>query len=554
MKVFVLVRSRSRNYFQIKTKTFFAIREKSFKLGGMNMKKKLMRLSQQFSRAVIQPVMFLAIMGLVLALAVIMQLKFMPSSIIFIGTLLKSMMDTMLNNLSIIFCVGLSAALAKTKKVDAAIVGLITYLIFLSANNAWLTAQGMLAQEGAVGLYGTGQNMVLGFQVIDMNVFLGLILGCLTGYIHNKFCDKNFSEMFRIYGGSRLVFLIMIPITLILAIVLSYIWPIVNTGISIMSDFMKNTDTAGIFVYAFGNRFLIPTGLHHLLWMPFCFTGFGGTLEIGGSVVQGAANIFYAEMGNASTLEMMDSSIRFATFGFAKIFGSIGIGLALIRCAKPQYKQAAKGMILPSVFVAAVAGITEPLDFSFLFISPFLWLVHSLITAISEVLLWILGSRTYALYGLLDTIVCNSVIDPKITKIYIFFLVGIIMTIVWYYTFSILIKKFDIKTLGRDEQFLSETSSENEEISRQSKEIKEIEDAKIMIDGLGGKENIEVINNCFTRLRCDVKDVSKVKVEKIKEANQKGVIVNGNNVQIIIGLKVESMREVVDNQLKLENK
>lgn len=517
------------------------------------MKKKLMEMSQNFSRAAIQPVMFLAIMGLVLAAAVIMQLDFMPSVVVFAGTLLKTMMDTMLNNLSVVFCVGLATAFAKKKKVDAAIISLITFLIFLGANNAWLSSQGMLAEAGTMGLFGTGQNMVLGFQVIDMNVFLGMILGCTVGYVHNKFCEKKFPEMFSIYGGSRLVFLIMIPVTLVLAIVLSYVWPVVNTGISLLSRFMKNAGAAGVFLYSFGNRFLIPTGLHHLLWMPFCFTGLGGTLDIGGSAVQGAANIFYAEMGNTSSLTAIDSSIRFATFGFAKIFGSIGIGLAFIHCAKPEYKKAVKGMILPSVFVASVAGITEPLDFAFLFISPLLWLAHGIITGISETLLWILGSRTYALYGLLDTIVCNSVFSPKLTKIYIFFIVGILMTVVWYLVFTFLIKKLDIKTPGRDSAFAEEANENGKTAGVSSSKGYSSEDAIHIIEGLGGAVNIETVNNCFTRLRCDVRDVSKVDENLIKKAEQKGVIINGNNVQIIIGLTVENAKDAVKDQLKIEN-
>ena len=223
------------------------------------MKGKLLAMSQKFSQAAVQPVMFLAIMGTTLALAVIMQLNFMPSVLVFVGKLLKSMMDGMINNLSIIFCVGLTTAFAKKKKVDAAILSLISYLIFLAANNAWLSTMGMLAEEGAVGLFGTGQNIVLGFQVVDMNVFLGLMLGCLIGYIHNKFSDVKFPEIFSVYGGSRSCFILMIPITLILAIILSYVWPIVNDGISIISNFIKDSDSVGVFVYAFGNRFLIPT-------------------------------------------------------------------------------------------------------------------------------------------------------------------------------------------------------------------------------------------------------------------------------------------------------
>lgn len=511
------------------------------------MKEKLLSLSQKFSQAAVQPVMFLTVMGIGLAVAVIMQLSFMPSFIVFIGVLLKKMMDAMLNNLSIIFCVGLTTAFAKKKKVDAAIIALIVYIIFLAGNNAWLTSQNMLAKSGAMGLFGTGQNTVLGFQVIDMNVFLGILLGCITGYVFNKFSEIEFGDMFRIYGGSRFVFIVMIPITLVLAILLSYVWPVINYGINGLSGFMKTAGALGVFVYSFGNRFLIPTGLHHLLWMPFCFTGIGGSLNIDGKTIQGAVNIFYSEMSNSSKLTAIDPSIRFATFGFAKIFGSIGIVLAMIRTAKPKNKKAVKGLLIPSLFVAVVAGITEPLDFSFLFISPLLWLVHGIITGFSEMLLWILGSRTYSIYGLLDTIVCNSVISPKLSKIYIFFAVGIIMTAVWYFVLVFLIRKFNIKTPGRED---SVNSSSNKEVTDgSSKSGSSDQDSELFIKGLGGAENILEVNNCFTRLRIDVKDVSKVNKEIIGKAQQKGIVVKGNNVQIIIGMTVENSKENLVNLL-----
>lgn len=455
---------------------------------------------------------------------------------------LKKMMDAMLNNLSIIFCVGLTTAFAKNKKVDAAIISVIVYIVFLASNNAWLTSQNMLAKPGVMDLFGTGQNTVLGFQVVDMNVFLGIILGCITGYIFNKFSNVQFGDMFRVYGGTRFVFIVMVPITLILAIVLSYVWPVVNCGINCLSGFMKSAGALGVFVYSFGNRFLVPTGLHHLLWMPFCFTGIGGTLNIVGKSVQGAVNIFYSEMSNSAALTAIDPSIRFATFGFAKIFGSIGIVLAMIKTAKSQNKKAVRGLLIPALFVAVVAGITEPLDFTFLFISPLLWLVHGLITGFSETLLWILGSRTYSIYGLLDTIVCNFVISPKLSKIYIFFTVGVIMAAVWYFVFVFLIRRLDIKTPGREDSVNDKTNSRADD-SISVKTGNSNQDSELFIEGLGGAENIIEVNNCFTRLRIDVKDVSKVEKQIISKAEQKGIVIKGNNIQIIIGMAVENAKE-----------
>lgn len=505
------------------------------------MKEKITESMQKFSRAVIVPVKFMAVMGLFLALAVIMQLDFMPSFLQTFGELIKTMMDSMLNNLSLIFCVGIASSLANKKKVEAGLIALISFLFFLAANNAWLSMNNMLAEPGVMGLFGTGQGMVLGFQVVDMNVFLGMIIGCLVGYIHNKFSDIEFHDILSIYGGSRLSFMILIPIILVLAIVLSYVWPVVNDGIGSLSNVILTTGLLGVFIYSFGNRFLIPTGLHHLLWMPFCFTAIGGTAEINGKVYSGAANIFYAEMANAGTITQLDSSLRFATFGFVKIFGSIAVALAIIYCANKNKKEETKGMILPSMFVGAIAGITEPLDFSFLFISPLLWLVHSILTAISETLLWALGARTFMLYGLLDTVVSNSVFSPSVTRFYIVIIVGLLMTVVWFFTFVFLIKKFDIKTPGRELEVNADGTA-----SISSAVQSDGQDEELVISGLGGADNIELVTNCFTRLRVTVKDPALVDKDLLESlGSSKGVVLNGKNIQVIIGMGVQGFKENV---------
>lgn len=513
---------------------------------------------QKFSRSAIMPIKFMAVMGLFLAVAVILQLEFMPSFIQTLGLLIKTMMDAMMNNLAIIFCVGIASSMANKKKVEAGLLSLIVFLFFLAANNAWLSLNGLIAEEGVMGLFGTGQGMVLGFQVVDMNVFLGMLLGCITAYIHNKFSDIEFIDLLSIYGGSRFSFIVMIPITLLLAISLCYIWPVVNDWINSLSNVILTAGLFGVFIYAFGNRFLIPTGLHHLLWMPFCFTALGGTAEIGGKMYSGAVNIFYAEMANAGTITSLDPSLRFATFGFVKIFGSIAIGLALIHCAKKERKEEVKGMILPSIFVGSVAGVTEPLDFSFLFASPLLWLVNSLLAAISEVILWSIGARTYMLYGLIDTVISNSVIPANLSKFYLVIIVGLIMGIIWYFTFVYLIKKFNLKTPGREDIAVTTNgmgvtieSDKKQQTTgtNASNEIRE-EDINLIIEGLGGSENIENVTNCFTRLRVTVTEQSKVNEEQLKQCSQqKGVVINGNNVQVIIGMGVPVFKEAVCEEL-----
>lgn len=506
---------------------------------------------QRFSRAAIIPIKFMAVMGLFLAFSVIFQLEAMPFFLQEIGFLIKSMMDAMMNNLALIFCVATAGSMAKKNKMEASILALIVFLIFLAGNNAWLTAHDMLAVEGEVGLYGTGQNIVLGFQVVDMNVFLGMILGPLTAYIHNKFSQKNFIDMLSIYGGPRLAFIIMIPITLILAILLCYIWPIISEGLNSTSAFIYSAGALGVFLYGFGNRLLIPTGLHHLLWMPFCFTAIGGTATIGGEVYTGAVNIFYAEMANVGTITSMDPSIRFAFFGFSKVFACIPIALAFIYCARKEKKEEVKGMVLPGAFVGTVAGITEPLDFTYLFAAPQLWVAHSVLAGISEALLWKIGVRTFVKDGVIDTIVSNSVFSPSITKVFLFVLVGLAFSVIWFVVFVFMIKKFNLNTPGRETVELG-TETIHENVSLQSTVVDEKAFVKI-IEGLGGKENMNSLANCFTRLRIEVNDETLVNEDIIKQyPKQKGIIRNGKNIQIIIGMEVPQLKETIAEYLDLE--
>lgn len=507
---------------------------------------------QRFSRSAIIPIKFMAVMGLFLAFSVILQLQFMPSVLQSLGMLLKSMMDVMMNNLALIFCVAIAASMAKKNKMEAAVLALIVFLMFLAANNAWLTSHNMLAQEGEVGLYGTGQNLVLGMQVVDMNVFLGMILGPLTAYIHNKFGEKNFIDMFSIYGGPRFAFIVMIPITLALAIILSYIWPAVSNVLNSTSAFIYGAGALGVFLYGFGNRLLIPTGLHHLLWMPFCFTAIGGTATINGEMYTGAVNIFYAQMANAGSVTSLDPSIRFAFFGFSKVFACIPIALAFIYCARKDKKDEVKGMVLPGAFVGTVAGITEALDFTYLFSAPQLWVVHSVLAGICEALLWQFGIRTYVKDGVIDTVVSNSVFSPNLTKVHFFIIFGLVAAIVWFVVFVFMIKKFNLNTPGRGEMATeAETILPNNENSEQI--VNETISFEPIIEGLGGKENIDVITNCFTRLRVEVKDPSKVNEEMIKTySKQKGIVRNGKNIQIIIGMGVQPLKEEIAEYLGLE--
>lgn len=521
------------------------------------MKDKLQVVMKKFSGAIIQPIMFVAVTGIILSVGVILRIDSMPTFLKGIGDFLYNlMMDAGINQLPIIICVGITCAMANRKKVDAAIVSLSMFLFFIYANSAWLSSHNMLTKATEFGLSGTGQAMVLGQQVVDMGVFLGVALGVLTGWIFNKLCDVQFPEMINVYGGTRFVYLVCTFVTIGFAIAMCYVWPGVNSAINACGGFIEKSGNVGLFVYGFLNRFLIPTGMHHLIYVPFLITNLGGTAHIGGEMVSGAYSILMAEFGNIGNITALDPSVKYIFFGFSKVFGCIGIVMAFIKTAKPERKTEVRSLLIPLLLAAVLAGITEPLEFMFLFVSPLLWLVHSVLDGVFQVIIFVLGVRFPFMGGIIDAIPNFVVIPSRLSKWYVLFGVGVVSIFVWYAAFVFLIKKFDIKTPGReDEDSVSVPQVETKtEIKAADNGLKSavLGDVNDIIEGLGGKENIEVVNNCFTRLRVDVKDTSKINEDKINKFANKGIVKKGNNIQIIIGMKVEIVREDVCQVLGME--
>jgi PTS system, glucose-like IIB component len=533
---------------------------------NLRMKDRVVEATQKFARAIIQPVMFLAIIGSVIALSVVLKLEVMPDAVKAVGKFLYTIAnDACLSQLSVIFCVGLTTALAKKKKADAAVCGITCYLIYLYANNAILTLTGRLAKPGALGLAGTGQASVFGIQVVDMGVFLGIILGCVIPYVFNRFCDVKFPDAVSIYGGSRAAFFLAMVVTAVLAILFSYIWPAINAVITLITGFISGTGALGVFIYGFLNRILIPTGMHHLVYMPFLFTPVGGVATIAGKQVTGALQIWNAQLGSLSSITSLDASSRFLDFGFSKLFGCIGICLAFIKTAKPEKKAATKGMLLPALFVAVIAGITEPFEFAFLFISPLLWLIHSVLDGLFQMLVNIVGCHVSQYAGIIDFITSNIFIPQGLSKMWLYAIIGLVGTAIWYFLFVFLITKFDIKTPGREDDDeihfgkgkeaakLDAENAKKEKIGSAAADSKETAgDVKYLIEGLGGAENILQVNNCFTRLRVEVKDINKLDESIIDKFPNKGIVKKKSNVQIIIGMKVQDVREEIAGKLGME--
>ncbi len=508
-------------------------------------------LMKRFSAAIIRPVLFLAVAGILLAVSVVFRMDGMPAPLTGVGDFVYSIvMSGVIGNLGILFCIGLTCALASKKKGDAAVIAASTFLVFLFANNYWLTNNNMLA-DAAAGLYGTGQGMVLGVQVVDMGVFIGIILGCLNGWIFNRFVDTKFPEVVSTYDGTRWVFFLSIVASALLGIVMCYVWPTVNGWINSLQGFIYASGYAGQGLYGFLNKVLIPTGMHHLMWMPFMYTPVGGTAQIAGESFSGAYNIFMAELGNMDSITAMDASIRFCMLGFGKWFGTIGTILAFISVAKPEQRAKVRTTLVPAGLVAILAGITEPFEFMYLWASPILFVVNAALDGLFQCILYAFGWRAL-LTGLIETIPGLIAMPASVSHWYVVIPVGIVAIAAWFFAFRFIILKLNLSIPGLDDDG-SLPLDEGDKTGAAAVGAASPESVLTIIEGLGGAGNIEHVMNCFTRLRITVNDMSLVDEAKINLVKNSGIVHAGpNNIQIVFGMKVGEVCEAVNRALGRE--
>lgn len=502
---------------------------------------------QDFSKAMIGPVLYLPVIGLLIALLSITTNKIWvaeSSTLYLLGKYVSSMLWAIMNNLGFFFCLGLASGLAKSRKAEAAFVASMTWFMYLAANNSWLTlTQRLAAGSSNAQLYGSGQTFIFGFQVIDMGVFLGIILGCAVAFIHNRFVDIEFRGAFSIYGNSKLVLIIMIPLVGLFAIGTVYFWPIVEHGISALTGVMKTFGAAGVFLYGFLNRFLIPTGLHHLIWSPFVFTSIGGQLLIEGQTVVGAKPIFLAEIASNTGGALSDSA-RFLTYGMVKIFGTAGMALAFYKTARAENKQKLKITLIPLIVTSFLVGITEPFEFLFIFTAPLLWLVYSLLDGFFQMLAWLLNVRVCATNGIIDFIVYNIPAGAHLTRWPIFVALGLMETATMYFVGKFMITRFRMNTPGQEQgEPVGEKQASAAPAGKASGEQ--------VVLGLGGKENVCSVESCFTRLRVDVRDPALIQESILKNSGGASVIINGHHVQVIYGLGVNKVRNAVNSYLDI---
>ena len=434
-------------------------------------------------------------------------------------------------------------------------VGLLAFLVFINAMNKFMGLRGMLVEGD---LSGTGQALVLGVQVLDMGVFLGLMLGIIVAVVHNRFCETEFNNAFQIYGGTRFVFIVLIPLMVVLAVVLTFLWPFAQAGINSLGGFIQASGNFGLFIYGMLERLLIPTGLHHLVYTPFLYTSLGGVAEVGGQIYEGARNIYYAEIADPS-VAVLSQSVIWDARGISKMFGLIGACLAMYHTARPENRGKIKAVLITAATTSFIAGVTEPIEFSFLFVAPVLFVVHAVLAGSSFVLLNILGCRAIGPNGFIDFLLYNVPLGTEKTRWPIYILVGVIYFVLYYVIFRVLITKLNLKTLGRESEGMEMKLHTKAEYKAKVAADKapaadQGVNAALIVEALGGKDNILKVTNCYTRLRTELADPDRVQEDVLKEKTGANAVVRkGKNVQVVYGLKVNAVRKAVDAELGLQD-
>ncbi len=515
------------------------------------MKEKLAGVFKRFSHVIVDPVLYLVVIGIVLAISSLCSLG---SGFIYnIYQILNAAANSaVLGNLPVILCVALTAGFAKKQKANAAVLGLISYLMYIYINNTYLTMTNSLAVDGAagMGLFGTGQGMVLGVQCTDINVFGGILIGCLAGFVWNRVIDIKVPEAFKIYAGPRLVLVVMIPVMTVFSILAAIIWPSVANVIEAIAGAINKSGALGVFIYGAFNRGLIPTGLHHFFWMPFNYTPLGGTAVIDGTTYYGATNIFFAEMPLIAngTLTKLDSSLRYGHFAFAKEFIALGMALSMIYCARPENKKAVTAMIIPIYLTASLSGITEAMDFTVVFSSVWLWVFKACLVGLSEAILFLIGNQTYNIFGWFEFFTVNflSGLPASVTGVWVYLGLGVVFVILTFFLTNWFIKRFDINTPGRAADWGEEARANADVVYTDTL-------ANTYVEAMGGKDNITSCACCMTRLRAEVKDLAKVNEDLLKTIPNTGVVKAGNEIQLVIGQNVHDLFDLVKPILKIED-
>ena len=529
------------------------------------MKDKIFGVLQRVGRSFMLPIALLPVAGLLLGIGSsftneTMLAAYGLNSVIHPGTLIYTILDVMsqtgsavFNNLALLFAMGVAIGMARKEKEVAALSGAVAYIIMNTAIQAMINAAG-----GVEAMPANSTTTMLGITTLQMGVFGGIVVGLGVAALHNKFYKIELPQVLAFFGGTRFVPIVSSIVYLVVGIAMFYIWPVVQSGIAALGALVLASGYAGTFIYGLLERALIPFGLHHVFYMPFWQTAVGGTAIIDGVTVTGAQNIFFAELASKSTTVFSVSATRFMAGKFPfMMFGLPGAALAMYQCAKPEKKKVAGGLLLSAALTAFLTGITEPLEFTFIFVALPMYAVHCVLAGLSFMLMHILNVGVGMTFsgGLIDLVLFGVMQGNAKTHWVWVVVVGAVYFVLYYIIFRFMISKFDYKTPGRDdaEEVKLYTRADVNARSAASGSTAPAGDdpvSALIVEGLGGTANLSDVDCCATRLRCTVNDAALVKQDVLKASGASGVICKGNGVQVVYGPKVAVIKAKLEDYLE----
>ena len=528
------------------------------------MKDKIFGVLQRVGRSFMLPIALLPVAGLLLGIGSsftneTMLAAYGLNSVIHPGTLIYTILDVMsqtgsavFNNLALLFAMGVAIGMARKEKEVAALSGAVAYIIMNTAIQAMINAAG-----GVEAMPANSTTTMLGITTLQMGVFGGIVVGLGVAALHNKFYKIELPQVLAFFGGTRFVPIVSSIVYLVVGIAMFYIWPVVQNGIAALGALVLASGYAGTFIYGLLERALIPFGLHHVFYMPFWQTAVGGTAIIDGMTVTGAQNIFFAELASKSTTVFSVSATRFMAGKFPfMMFGLPGAALAMYQCAKPEKKKAAGGLLLSAALTAFLTGITEPLEFTFIFVALPMYAVHCVLAGLSFMLMHILNVGVGMTFsgGLIDLVLFGVMQGNAKTHWVWVIVVGAVYFVLYYIIFRFMISKFNYKTPGRDdaEEVKLYTRADVNARNAASGSVPAGNDpvSALIVEGLGGAANLSDVDCCATRLRCTVKDAALVKQDVLKASGASGVICKGNGVQVVYGPKVAVIKAKLEDYLE----
>ena len=545
------------------------------------MKDKIFGVLQRVGRSFMLPIAVLPVAGLLLGIGssftnVTTIATYGLQGILGNGTVLHALLmimskagNVIFDNLPIIFAVGVAIGMAKAEKEVAALSAMISFFVMHASINAVLLLAGKVLADGTIApdvLEGTIAS-VCGIQTLQMGVFGGILVGLGVAALHNRFYKIELPNALSFFGGSRFVPIISTVTYVGIGILMYFIWPAVQNGIFALGGLVTGTGYFGTLIFGIIKRALIPFGLHHVFYMPFWQTAVGGTMMVDGNLIQGGQNIFFAQLASSDVTHFSADATRYFSGEFIfMIFGLPGAALAMYRCAKPEKKKAAGGLLLSAALACMFTGITEPIEFSFLFVAPMLFAVQVILAGSAYMVAHILNIAVGLTFsgGLLDLVIFGVLQGNAKTSWLRIIPAGIVYFLLYYFLFSFLIKKFDLKTPGREDDDeetklytkadvnARRTEAKEGESCSQAESRKDSRSAAIVM-GMGGRNNITSVDCCATRLRCSITDSSLVDEKLLKSTGAVGVIVKGQGIQIIYGPQVTVIKSELEAYLAEEH-